>query len=323
MALDPVPWMIGGGEAVHSADVARSALYSVNGGANGITRPGDFRCTALPVPGAAVRIGPGGGTFDNRYPGGAGQSYSARAGESTDVPVAATGSAGSAVKYVILRIDDPQYGGQATGPTGPYVRAEIVTSISNLAYPFIELARIDQPANTATITQSMITDLRQVARPRIKTELRVISIFSGQEDVLSSTSAYPDGGETWPEAAENAWSFIDIPDWATRCKIIMHWSGVTAPGGDTWGWAWVQVGYTVNPDNFKTQGVFYDTTGIPNRSRIHIMAADEKPIPAALRGGAHKFYPRANVLGGPTASRLKLDAGSTMALHIEFMERPD
>lgn len=320
MAFDNVPWAING--ATHTADTMRSAYYAQTGGTEGVTRVGDFKVTALPVPGAAVRIAPGGGTLRNRYPGGAGQSYSPRAGSATDLPVSATGSSGGATRYVIVRIDDPQYGGQGAG--GKYVYPTLVNSVTGLDYPFIVLARIDQPANTATITNAMITDLRKVARPQRWTEQRIHALTAGQDSTLSHTGAYPDSGMTWPPAAEAAWGEIPIPEWATRMRLVMSWSGVRAPAGNAFGWTWIQVAPTVNPANVKTQAVRYDTTGSNNSSRIFIMAADERPVPAALRGTSQKFYPRANVDAAVAAgSRLVLDGGSLVKLDVEFLEVAD
>jgi hypothetical protein len=318
VAFDNVPWAVNG--AIHNADLMRSMLYSQTGGAEGITLPGDFKVTALPVPGAAVRIAPGGGTILNKYPGGAGQSYSVRAGTATDVPVPATGSGGGAVRYLIVRIDDPQYGGQ--GADGQYDYPTLVSSITGLDYPFIPLAKIDQPANTATITAAMITDLREVARPRRWTEQRALALTAPTTEVLTSTGTYDGGGgQTWPLAAEAAWGEIPIPYWAARARVKMTWSQINAPGGDIWGFVWVQLAPTANANHRKTQAVLYDSTGVANKSRMTIVATDDIAVPAALRGTRQKIYPRGNVLGGNNAARFILDSGSAMNLQIEFYEQ--
>lgn len=320
--FEGVPWMIGGGQAVHSSNIGRVLAHTAFGGATGITRPEDLKVVALPTPGGAVRVMPGSGPIENTYPGVNSEAYVIRNPEATDVTVPATGSTGGQVRYVIVRIDDPQYGGNASGPDGPYVYPTLVSSLSGITYPYMALARINQPANTATITGSMITDLRKIAVPRRKTELRTHAVTVGNEDDINSTTHYPDGGETWPESTENDWGFFEIPTWATRMKIVMNWSGVRSPGGDTWGQAWVQVGYSLNPDHIVTQVTSYDTSGMGTPFRLHMMVADEIPIPKALRGGEHKIYPRVNVIGGASA-RLRLDAGSSISLQVEFMETPD
>jgi hypothetical protein len=322
MAFEPVPLAIGNNEAKHSADVLRTAVYASTHGSEGVVRKGDLEVTALPVPGGAVQIAPGAGLIRNSYPGGAGQTYSCRAGTTTEIVVPATGSGGGATRYVIVRIDDPQYDGNASGELGPYVYPELVSSVSGLDYPFIELAKIVQPANTATITNAMITKTARIAQPQTKPELLTYPVTAGGAVTLTNAAAYPLGGQTFPVETETAWGQLEIPDWATHAQIVMTWSGVRAPGGNTWGYMWVQVAPTVNPDNVKTQGVYYDTTGVSQASRLTVQVADEIAIPAALRGTSQKFYPRANVLGYSAASaRLQLDGGSNLSLQILFREK--
>lgn len=210
MALDTVPWFIGGG-AEHSPAVARMLAYSATNGATGVNAVGDLKVTALPTPGASLRIAPGGACMENRYPGGGQQSYVVRNASATDVAVSATGSSGGSTRFLILRIDDPEFGGAvpANVKTGPYVRPVLVNSITNLAYPFVPLARIVQPANTATITQAMIADLREVANPR---SLRRLFLFpvTAVRDLTSATMT------AWPGPTAS----VDIPSWATYANIL-------------------------------------------------------------------------------------------------------
>lgn len=331
MALDPVPWAVGGG-ADHSPETARMDTWVKTRGAEGIAEPNSLRVWSESTPTTTIRVLPGGALINNRYPGGEYQSYTARNASQTSIPVTATGSSSGRTDLLVMRILDPQYEGQP--PADPnnfdYTRLELIEGVPagtltakelNLGYPAIELAKLTLPAFTATVTQDMITDLRKVALPRVHEETRTLSVTSPTDETLSATSLYPDGGTTWPLAAEDSWGFFDIPEWATRVKLIMTWSQIRHPGGDVWGHVWVQVGYSVNPDHFVTQAVNYDTSGVANQSRMAITAADERPIPAALRGGRHKIYPRGNVLGG--AARLHIDAGSAMILQAVFMERAD
>jgi len=172
MAFDPVPFFVGGG-ALHSAEAARQLAYAVTGGAAGVAAAGDLEITQLPVAGTSVRAASGGAVIPNLYPGGSQQSYTVRAASTTDVSVTATGSGAGRVDLVIARIDDPHYGGTipADVTVGPYDRLDIIQNVAagstdipaGLAYPAIALARLDIPASTATITTSMITDLRKVA----------------------------------------------------------------------------------------------------------------------------------------------------------------
>ena len=323
MAFDPVPSSIGNGEAVHNADTFRAEIYANTGGVEGVVRAGDLKVQALAVPGGGIRIMPGTAIILNSYSGGDGQSYVGRSGEETVLNIAATGSGAGATRYIIARIDDPQYGGQASGPTGPYFLPEEVATLTGIQYPYIPLARIDQPASTATITNAMITNLRQVAIPKSKTYLRTVAVTSGNEQILDSTATYP-SGETWPLAAETAWGFFDIPSWATRARIVMTWAGVDAEPGDVWGYTWVQIGYTVDPNHVYTQATNYDTQNATNRQRLTLVAADDIAIPAALRGGQHKIYAFGNRNSGSQAGvHLEIDAGSSMVLQVEFYEEAE
>lgn len=329
MALDPVPWLVGGG-AEHSPDVVRQAMYDASGGVEGISSPTAYQVRAQATPDGSVRVAPGGATLLNRYPGGAGQSYTGvRNSSQTSVPVAATGSSGGRTDAVILRVLDPQFEGQP--PADPnafqYTRLEAVpapagiTRISqlNLAYPAILLARITIPANTATITNAMIKDLRKVARPQRWTERRALSLVAGQGQTMSATSAYP-AGTTFPLAAETAWGAIDIPSWATHMNILMTWEGLGVPAGDAWGQLWVQVGPHANPANIKTNPVRYDSVNAQNFSRMSLSAPDEIPVPVAMRGTSQVFYPRGNVLGGRADARWWADTGSAVRLEVEFKQ---
>lgn len=332
MALDPVPWIVGGG-AEHSPEVVRQSLFDSTGGAEGISSVGALKVSAQSTPNGTVRVAPGGAILNNRYAGGSGQSYSARNASQTSVSITATGSAGGRTDALILRILDPQYEGQP--PADPnafqYTRLVAVPAPAgiarieqlNLTYPAILLARITIPANTGTITNAMITDLREVAQPRRRTEMRTHALVGSDSSILQVTSAYPDGGQTWPPSTEEAWGELDIPVWATRMKIVMWWGGVSVPAGEAFGFLWVQVGATANPNNVKTQAVRYDSANASNHSRQLAFVANEIPIPAALRGTSQKFYPRGNSTGGNSAARWKIDSSSNLLLQIEFMERAD
>lgn len=331
--MDRTPWFVGNG-AQHSPEVARLLAYAGTSGAEGVVGVADMRVQSQAVAGASVRVLPGAALILNRYAGGGQQSYVARNATQTDIPVTATGSGGGRTDLVVARVLDPQYEGQP--PVDPtdfdYARVVIIQGVPagtvtaaqlNLGYPAIALAKITLPASTATVTQSMITDLREVAIPRRKTELRVLQLTGGQSVTLASGTAYPDGGQTFPVETEAAWGKIYIPDWATYCKIIMTWTGIGTPQGNAAGFLWAQVGGTVNPANFKTQAVKYDTLNAGGFTRQMYRAPDLRYIPAALRGTSQNFYPRGNVLSGAASARLTMDAASGIDLQVEFMEQAD
>jgi len=228
MALDSTPWFVGGG-AQHSPEVARALAYAATTGAEGVSGIGDLKVQAQAVPNGTVRVLPGAGLLLNRYAGGTGQTYSLRNATQTDLTVTATGSGGGRTDLVVARVLDPQYEG--TAPADPttfqYSRVEIIEGVPaatktakelNLSYPAIALARITLPASTATVTASMITDLRRVAQPR--RERAMMTVFP------SSTLSMPTAGySSWPLTTATR-PAVSVPIWATKVDIVAHVTGV-------------------------------------------------------------------------------------------------
>jgi len=305
--------------ALASGRLLRTVAYASTSGMAGIVTPESMKVTAN---GAAVSIGPGAAVIPTRYVASpAYNSYVVTADASESLAIPATGSGGGATRYIIARIDDPEYGGQGDAQ-GIFWRYEQVSSITNLAYPFIALARINQPASTTTITAGMITDLRQVATPRVKPELRVLNLPVGVTDRLTNTTPYP-GGQTFPQAATDAWGPIDIPTWATRVKIVMTWSSLKVPPGNVTGHLWVQIGLNTDPDKIVTQASAYDTLGLSQYSRDTIVHADEVLLPPAVRGTSKRFYPRGAVSSASAGSpQLEVASTTAMILQLEFLETP-
>lgn len=332
MAFEGVPWMIGGNQAVHSADVGRRLAFMASSGATGITLPGDLRVTALPTPGGAVRILPGGGPIANTYSGGSGQSYVVSNPTSTDLSIPATGSGGGATRYVIVRIDDPQYGGAvpADPANGPYVKATYVSTLSGITYPYMPLAKIVQPANTATITQSMITDMREMAMPREKTVVYARPNITGDAGlVLNGRQAWPDG-EWFPNVGgqdNNGIHYIDIPKWATRMEIRAEWIAVRLGAKAGYGDCWVTYGpggLTETP-TYATQSFAWDADEGSNVYRANWILHDEKPVLSAWRGTTQPFVLRANKRGSATTypGSVELTATSGVVLSVRFQEVAD
>lgn len=330
MAVDPVPWFIQA-PAEHSAEVARTLAYQAIGGKEGLARTGDLMVQALPVPGGAVQVLPGAAGILNRGSGGGGQAYVGRVGAAVTVPIAATGSGAGRSDLLVFRVQDPQYGGPVppSAEEGPYIGLDVISGVTagttrvqdvpgHEADSAVTLARVDLPASTGTVTNGMITSLARVANPLRESVLRTYALVGGDTAPLTSTSAYPTGGQTWPVAVEDAWGGVDIPEWATRARIIMTWAGVLC-SGNAWGTVWVQVAPTVNPANVKTQAVAWDAQNAPGNYRTVVIASDDIAIPEALRGTSQKFYPRARK-DPAAAGSATLDWGSAMVLQIEFYE---
>jgi len=319
MALNPVPWAINGGKAT-AAD-ARRVAYAATSGATGITASNDFRVVASTPTGASVLVYAGSGVIAQKYTSASPtQSYIVSADSGTTVSVPAT--AGSArTDYLIIKVVDPEYGGQA--PTdlvnGPYVSFALVSSITNLTYPFLPLAKIVQPANNGAITQAMITPLREMANPRRKRDLSTLAMTQAQAETQTVTVA---SGEYWPNAAAAAWTAMEIPDWATQARVVCTWAQVKVPPGNVTGALWVQLGVVGNADTKSTQSVTYDTPGLTNNSRSTFVLGDMVSIPKTLRGSTQPFRPRARWDAGAAAGRLILDGGSAIIMDIEYLEAP-
>ncbi|MER2142199.1 MAG: hypothetical protein ABS888_00280 [Eubacteriales bacterium] len=320
MALDPVPWFIGGG-ASHGPEVARMLAYAATSGSEGVISTTDLRVTALPTPGASVRVYPGGAAVLNRYSGAPNQTYTVRSPSATDVAIPATGSGGGATRYVILRVDDPQYGGQAPAnlANGPYVRYDVVSSITNLAYPFIALAKITQPANTATITGAMITDLRVVANPREKQIIIPRPTLANDAASGMSLTATGADGEWFPNAG--GVQYIDVPEWASRMQVEATWISVLLgpEGSSGWGDYWVDFGPTVSSQKLKysTHKFRWDMP-VGDYSRSNWVLAHDLAVPADLRGVTGvQFVMKARKEG---AAVPKIDHRSGVVLKVRFLE---
>lgn len=319
MALRPVPWAIGNG-AENSVELARAGIYSATSGATGITEPGDFIVKALPTPGAAVRVHKGGGVIKSTYPGVFGQSYAVQEQSSTDVPVAATGSSGGATKYVYVLIQDTQYSGQ-TPPSvenGPYNEYAVTTTLPT-NQPFLLLAKITQPKSTATITNAMITDLREIANPRREDLWRPRALVAADTETLTSTGEV---GEYFPNAGGP--QTLPVPAWATRAQIRCEWLAVRYDVGNAWGQMWVEYGPYKAPSERERSTQKYQFDAPPGNSvmRTNWIVVDDVPIPKAYRGTDQLFVPKARRIGG-TSNTVQLDGVSGMSLQVRFLQTPE
>ena len=337
MALRPVPWAIGNG-AENSVELARASHYAATSGATGITEPGDFIVKALPTPGAAVRVHKGGGTIKSTYPGVFGQSYAVQEDSYTDVPVAATGSAGGATKYVYVLIKDTQYGGQnpPSVEDGPYNEYAVTTTLP-ANQPYLLLAKIVQPASTATITGAMITDMRTVANPRkdwgIYARPRVDSDGGAQvkltaRRVSGSNTFWGElfpGGAGIPNQAE-----FEIPSWATHMVISAKWMGIVAASSqNSWGRYWIEYGDEYRPHTwpngqqyeFPTQQFGFNTTGSPGAYRTEWSLEDAKPIPKKLRGKTVTFAFKAGLEATGSTAGIYMDALGGVSIRIDYVQQ--
>lgn len=330
MPLRPVPWAIGNG-AENSVELARAAAFIGSSGSTGVVDPVDFGVTALPTPGAAVRVKLGTGVIRSTYPGVVGQSYVVQEQSYTDVPVAATGSSGAAVKYVYVLITDTQYGGQnpPSVENGPYNEYAVTTTLPQ-NQPYLLLARINQPASTATITNAMITDMRELAMPKRE------QLMFGRPRVSADMSrslgfSVADGGEYFPGGGGNPNTFeVDVPSWATRIMIDAAWMSVRYAGGtNPYGEYWIEYGDEYKnrtwPNNqqfeFATQHFMFDSEGSAGTGRRDWRLMSSQHMPAKLRGKTITIAFKAGRSDTAfPATAVQMDALSGLGMQLAFVQ---
>lgn len=220
--FDPVPWVVEGGRVTD--ETARVFANIATQDTQGISLPGDFKVTALTVPGGAVTIASGGMVVRNRQA--PGQSYIGRASSPTQVTIPST-AASPRSDLLIARVKDPQYSPWQPWPvgtppetvlSGPYFEPFVVSGVSAsttlaeqvVGYSAVELARIDIPANTAAITQAMVKPMVQLHRPRT---WRDLTSSLGTDLILSDATNW----QLFPAFTPT----FRVPPWATHVEMIV------------------------------------------------------------------------------------------------------
>jgi hypothetical protein len=323
VALDLMPWAVGGG-AAHPVELARLQLFVSTGGNEGVASPGSLRVDALATPGGSVRVAPGGAVLLNRYAGGGEQSYALRNKTETVLPVASTTSAGGRSDLVVARVLDPQYEGSA--PPDPnvfeYSRITAVQGVPagtlsardlGLAYPAIALARIDLPASTATVQAGHITDLRQLVAPASRTDVLPRVIPAGQSVAFNKLET-----DLSPLHALLNWD-VQVPAWATHCHVTAVYSQGTVAAGRALGRIGISAfGIQYRPGVDQSQ--YYDITSSANGSRFTVETVGEFEVPKAARGKTAAFVTNQRTAGG-SYKDFVLDDFSSARIEITWQQR--
>ncbi|WP_435060380.1 hypothetical protein [Streptomyces sp. bgisy060] len=320
MAWDSVPWFTEGG-AEHSSEVARLLAYAAFAGGEGVVGTGDLQVRALPSPAAAVNIYTGACAILNKAPGGRYQAYAARLPVADQVPVAATGATKRS-DLVVARIENPHSVGetwpQPSDPkVGPYVYTRIISNVPSTTTNVrqirpsdsaITLARIDLPANTSSVTQAMIKDLREMVAPRSRRRLYTSSPLGDQNWPGNAKGTYA----PWPPAA--SWT-VEIPPWATKGRIMLTIAGVQVLRGGVWGFCAWQLGA------IRSESVVLDTGKADGSERIHLISADTITIPTSMRGTVQPLRGLI-ALDDDNAGTLQADVATTCILDVDWAEDP-
>lgn len=327
MAVESVPWLVGGG-AEHSAEVGRVLAYACADGGEGIIGAGSFKVVDRVTPDNQVNVFPGAAILHNNslLPSTAYEAYVARASTSTLVPIAPTTSAGPRSDLVILRVEDPQYAPWAAPvnpAAGPYAFVRVIQGVPAgtrdirdldpsfaITYPAITLARVDVPASTATIQQSHIFDLRRIANPRLQDANRSYRTVAAQvygTGGLAHTGAF----QTWP----TSWT-QRIPSWATTCSLRSHYGSLYVAAGNFQVELRAKITFGATTVASAATGVDIDSSAYGNR--YGLLVADELVLPAALRGKVATFSLEIRELYASVNAQF--DAYSVIATDLLFSE---
>ncbi len=305
MALAPVP--IATKDAEHSAQQFRMMIKDLARGNQGVTEGDDMKVTALATPGAGVQISDGSAVIAGKVSAVQGFYTAYNIGSDT-VDIAATGGVGRS-DMIVLRVEDPEYEGTRDPATDPIVFFEVVSNVSSSAttvpsgYSAIPLARIDIPASTATITNAMIKDLRQVANPR--RDRRIYTAYPATSSSLAKTAGYKD----WPADAQ--WS-VPIPAWAGRANIVVTMAGISMSTGPVWVNFQTVIGSRAGQDSVLDD----NQTGVRRSTEV---IADTFTMPSAMRGTTQTLKVQASP-NLPMDGTIAVNNGTAIVADVEFVE---
>lgn len=317
-------WAVDGADT--PASLGRLVADAAMKGEAGVLAATDYRVTELPVPGAFVRVLPGGASISNTYVEDGRQKYITLDESLVDVPVTPTGSspAGGVDKWVIKTVRDPQYPNVQAPADGAYDFFDVVTvgiELDTYPHPYVPLYEFHQPANEATFYKEYIArDLREVANPKEKTVPVVRASLSTDDGlVLNATGA---AGEWFPNDGGN-W-VIPIPEWATRVIVLANWEGVNTQGGtNPYGAKWVEFGPYAAPSTRerKIQESGFNSPVNGDIARGDWGFSGSSYIPAAYRGTDQLFVMKARYNGADKG--IYMDGYSSTSMLLIFQQVPD
>lgn len=306
MTLINPPLLTHGG--THAARAFRMMVRDLARGSQGVTEGDDLKVRQLSTPGAGVRVADGSAVIRGAASGQG--SYTQYNVGNTTVPIAPSGASARS-DLVCLRVEDPEYEGTRDPETDEIGYFHVVSNVSATATTVpsgmtaVPLARVDMPANTSVITDSMIKDLRRIANPR-----RERTLYTAYPGSLSRLTAQNGQWYNWPTAAR--WK-VPIPTWAATAKIVVTIAGLRLSESDVF--AYMQ---TVLGTDYGQTTAIDDDQGSQTR-RNTVVLADTLTLSAALRGTTQDLYVRTQ----PSKiewGNLSVDAGTSLIADVEFTE---
>lgn len=332
MTFYNAPWALDG--ATISSALARRAQYAAMSGAEGIVNAADLKVSQLAVAGNGLLISAGNAAITNRYQTDPNETYTvANPGTHEILSTEMPSSQPTAKSYLVLiTVGDPEFSqvghpwmtsdvlDPAEAADYVYVRpwllevASGTTSFDGLGlnYPALALARIDVPASTTTITNAMITDLRQMARPRSK---EVVVQTTGLTGTLTTAAinTFITFGGTWNVA---------IPKWATTA-IVTGWIESAYVDGTKGVYGEVRanlVNAGVTPSTIFDEN--NQSRPLGDLMRVGYNIGGRISIPSAIRGTTQVFKTEAETYGDDPNDSLYLDSRSSTLFRIRFEEAP-
>ncbi|MEZ7005664.1 hypothetical protein [Streptomyces sp. AD55] len=298
--------------ATHPAQQFRMLVRDLARGNEGITEGDDLKVSQLSTPGGSVQVSDGSGVIRGRanvFQG----TYSVCNIGSATVPIAPTGASGRS-DMVIVRVEDPEYEGSLNPQIDQITYFQVISNVSASATSIpdgrtgIPLARIDIPANTSTITNAMIKDVRSVANPRRDRQLYTQSPTADSTAIGAST--------TWTYFSTAPGWNIAVPVWATQVKIKVDVSPIRYNIGPFLGALRATFG-----SSLTLQPISLDDNQTGTR-KLPAIVADTLTIPAAYRGTTQLLRAQANGASDNGPGRIAVTSYTTLVADVEFVEAP-
>lgn len=321
--------------ALLSSALARQAEYAVGGRNAGVVNAGDLKVTQLDTPGVGVKIASGVALILNGYQSTINEAYVVSNPSSHTVPSSEMPASNPSAKSYILAIviGDPAFNqvghpwmAASDPPAGEettfqYVRPTLVevaagaTSISGANYPYYALARIDVPANTTTIIDSYIKDLRKLTLPRQSQQIFVSpsSTYSANDRYIPAGSTYADWG-----AADFAPS-VAVPSWANRCIVVASINGVQLADTSVN----VKGGVRAQFGSTEAGATSFDMPVSTGPIRANLQCAGSFTVSDAMKGTSQSLRIEGfeNAPASPTQNqKLRLMNGSQVIFDVRFFE---
>jgi hypothetical protein len=310
MSLFPRPILVNG--ATHSAQQFRMLVRDLARGAEGVTQGDDLKVTQRATPGGGVSVSDGSSVVRGRANTFQG-SYAACNIGTADVTISSTGGTGRS-DMVILRVEDPEYEGTLNPAVDQIAYFQVISNVSSSATAIpdgrtgIPLARIDIPASTSTITNAMITDLRQIANPRRDRRLYTQSP-TADSGLLGSSTTF-----TYFSTAAG-WN-IAVPDWATTVRLRVDVSPIRYSVNNYTGQLRATFG-----SSLTLQAISLDDDQGTGIRKVPAAIADTLAVPSAYRGTTQLLRAQANGAAG-NAGRINVSTFTTLIADVEFEEAP-